>query len=105
MGRYGDNAPVGHTCPDINEAQSIASNIKETIDASLGVFEDTKTYCDDLVKQLELLRSENSKLRDWGNEYYEMYEKLRHNINFVLFLNMKFIDILNIFNQGWTYEK
>ena len=76
MSRYSDNAPVGHTCPDINEAQSIADNVIGKIDSSIGEFNDAKKYLNSLISQLELLRKENSQLRDWGNEYYEKYEDL-----------------------------
>lgn len=76
MSRRGDNAPVGHTCLDIDEAQSIANNVISSIDASLGSFNEAKTYLSNLIFQLEFLRNENSKLRDWGNEYYNKCENL-----------------------------
>lgn len=34
-----------------------------------------------------------------------VYDIQNHEIDFVLFLSMKFIDILNIFNKGWTYQQ
>lgn len=81
MGRYEDNAPVGHTCPDINEAQNISSNVIDTIDASLSVFQETKDYLNGLIQQLELLRSENSTLRDWGNECHDLCESLEDDVS------------------------
>ena len=74
-GRSRYEPPVGHTCPDINEAQNISSNAIDQIDASTGAFEDLKKYLNKLIDQLELLRKENSELREWGSEMAEKLEE------------------------------
>lgn len=54
MGRYDDHAPVRHTCPKIDGAQS-------DIDSAIN-------YLTELRDELEVLRKENAELREWGNE-------------------------------------
>jgi predicted nuclease with TOPRIM domain len=56
-----DNSPVKHTCPDIDDAQSIAKSAIDSMSDATGYFKD-------LIKKLELLREENAELRAWGNE-------------------------------------
>lgn len=69
MARKRDNAPIKHTCPDIDHAQSIidgwASDAAELAD-KMSLFS----------KDLEKLRTENEDLRTWGNEEYDRAEEL-----------------------------
>ena len=83
MARYNDNAPIGHTCPIIdnvigkmesakNEAEYIFKHPEE--DSS----EEANTILGEMVdaiKEIEDVRSANSELRDWGNEEYSRAEE------------------------------
>lgn len=83
MARHNDNAPIGHTCPIIdnvigkmesakNEADYISKHPEE--DSS----EEANTILGELVdaiKEIEDVRSANSELRDWGNEEYNRAEE------------------------------
>lgn len=55
-----DNAPVGHTCPMIDEV----------ISAIKSVNWDENNYWDEsrLVEIMEKIRSANDSLRTWGND-------------------------------------
>lgn len=76
---YGDNAPIGNTCPMIdniigrmeaakNEAEYISKNPEqdssEEVNLILGELVEA-------IKEMEDIRSANSELRDWGNEEHE----------------------------------
>ena len=62
MGRYNDNAPIGHTCPKID---SVISNIHSIYMSSEEI---TKHEYVQFEKLMEEIRSANSTLREWGNE-------------------------------------
>lgn len=83
MARYNDNAPIGHTCPIIdnvigkmelakNEAEYICKHPKE--DSS----EEADSILYELIeaiREIEDVRSANSELRDWGNDEYDRAEE------------------------------
>ncbi len=74
-----DNAPIKHTCPTIDniigkmesargEAEYISKHPEE--DST----DEARTIIDELcdaISDMENIRSDNSELRDWGNEEYE----------------------------------
>jgi chromosome segregation ATPase len=66
--------PLGHTCPRVNNAQSEISGIVndlESVDCSEEdkvILNDAITSLNSLSEDLENLRTDNSTLRDWGNE-------------------------------------
>lgn len=64
MPRY-DNAPIGNTCPIIDEALSL-------MDISWDLDNEDESDCaKNLTKAMELIeqvRGANSTLREWGNE-------------------------------------
>lgn len=79
-----DNAPVGNTCPDIDEA-------KRHIEKATSYMRSADEYLIDLLPVLEKLRNENDQLRTWGNEQFELaeeYEAERDELK-------KYIDSLN----------
>ncbi len=53
MGRYRDNAPVGNTCGDIDNA----------------------------ISSMESVRSDNEALREWGNELFDELEIANNRIS------------------------
>ena len=71
-------APIGYTCPDINQLITWLSTAKENILKAIDRIDpewdsydlqknldEAYKYCD-VEKELEELRSANSALRDWG---------------------------------------
>ena len=62
MGRKTDNAPIGNTCPLIDDCISDVYNWVQQSD------EISKREYDKWEVKMEKLRSDNSILRDWGNE-------------------------------------
>ena len=84
MRRNGDNAPVGHTCNTIDsvishmdEVKSVAEDImcyEDVIDISEA--ENIKSLADSVIYIMEKIRSDNSELRDWGNECYNRAEEI-----------------------------
>jgi len=85
-------APVGYTCPDINQCITWLSTSKEHIIEAINCIDsewdsyDLKKHLDeaykycDIEKELEELRSANSVLRDWGYELYEELEQLKREL-------------------------
>jgi hypothetical protein len=68
MGRYNDNAPIGHTCPKIDAVISYLKSIK--FDSALDVYELNleESERDEVIELMEVIRAANSTLRDWGNQ-------------------------------------
>jgi FtsZ-binding cell division protein ZapB len=66
MARNDDHAPIGNTCPMINEVISYI----EGIDWNLDDENESKLNDDGIeaVKTLEKIRTANSTLRGWGND-------------------------------------
>ena len=82
MGRNRDNAPVGHTCPKIDQVISFL----EKIDWNLEEDEEEKDLsieCKEMVEVMEQIRKANDSLRTWGNEEYNSkneYEEERDDL-------------------------
>lgn len=85
-------APVGHTCPDINQCIKWLDTAKSEIEYVISAIEngDEVDYAGkalnalgealkyiDIKGELEDLRSANSALRDWGYELSNELEKLK----------------------------
>ena len=83
MGTYNDNAPIGHTCPIIDNVISRMESSKEEADyISLHPEEDSSEEANTIsneikiaILEIEDVRSANSELRDWGNEEYSRAEE------------------------------
>jgi len=67
------NAPVGHTCPDINKLQKRLDNIVSELKGYALMFPEYKSDINSLASDvydvsgdLEGLRSDNESLRTWG---------------------------------------
>lgn len=66
MGRRNDNAPIGNTCPIIDEVIGIIEDPiwDEENEDELHL----KNRFSEALKLMEDIRSANSTLREWGNE-------------------------------------
>ena len=78
MAYYKDHAPVGHTCPKIDQVIGFL----EKIDWDMGNEDekDLDAECKQAVSIMEEIRKANDALRAWGNEEYNdknEYEKER----------------------------
>lgn len=81
---------IGHTCPDID---NIIANIKSAIkSAEWGIknpeseyqednYNDIINELDGIERQMEELRSSNSRLRDFGEEQTKIVEELEEEID------------------------
>lgn len=63
MNRRTDNAPIGHTCPMINEVISAIE--------SLVMPEDCWWTKEGVLEIMEKIRSANDQLRTWGNDLHD----------------------------------
>jgi sugar-specific transcriptional regulator TrmB len=88
-----DNAPIGNTCTTINsiiakmeEAKNEAVWCLRNIDEEhTGELNNIISEIYDAIDEIEQIRSDNSTLRDWGNElYYEKDELERENDDLLL---------------------
>ena len=61
-----DNAPIGHTCPKIDQV----INFLEKIDWDLEDDEENELSieCKEMIQVMEEIRKANDTLRTWGNE-------------------------------------
>lgn len=73
MARHNDNAPVGHTCPMINEVISAI----ESVD-----WNDTYWTKESIIEIMEKIRSANDQLRTWGNELYKEKEAIESDFEY-----------------------
>jgi chromosome segregation ATPase len=64
------NPPVGYTCNSIDSAIERSKSISEAVDGLEELAAESRNAVDHLIVQLEKLRSENEKLRNWGDECY-----------------------------------
>ena len=69
MGRRNDNAPVGNTCPAIDEVITFIDSITPDNDIEIQEIAQVRDLMEDI-------RSANSQLRDWGNEKHIEAEEL-----------------------------
>jgi len=69
MGRKQDNAPVGNTCPTIDEVLTFIDSIIPDEN-----FEPQEIH--HIKELMEDIRSANVQLREWGNDLHERAEIL-----------------------------
>ena len=69
MGRKHDNAPVGNTCPTIDEV----INFLDTIIPDENLERQEIAHVRELMEDI---RSSNVQLREWGNDLHERAEIL-----------------------------
>lgn len=86
-------APVGNTCPNIDQCIRWLKISKDNIEVALNTLyncedipriaidalDEAHKYCD-IEKELEELRSANSALRDWGYELASELEDLKREL-------------------------
>jgi chromosome segregation ATPase len=76
-----DNAPVGNTCPKIDQVISFLENIDWDLEDEAE--KDLSIECKEMVEVMEEIRKANDALRTWGNEEYKSkneYEKERDDL-------------------------
>lgn len=83
-------APVGHTCPDIDEAIKYVKNIGSTARDGMKstekgsdlyeLFKDCEWYISDIIGILEQLRAANNELRGWGEEMANRVDELEEEV-------------------------
>ena len=72
MGRFNDNAPVGNTCPIIDDVVSYIEHFREEFSN-----EDNDIDFHFALGVMEDIRSANLELRNWGNDLYQELEELK----------------------------
>lgn len=87
-------APVGNTCPDIDNCIKWLKVTKASIETAidtlnysdldvpikvLDALDEAHKYCD-IESELEQLRDANSKLRDWGYELLSELKELKREL-------------------------
>jgi len=83
MSRY-DNAPIGNTCPTIDNIIGKMEEAKNEADWCLRNPDDKHTdelnnivgKMADAILDMEGIRSDNSTLRDWGNELFNEKDEI-----------------------------
>jgi predicted RNase H-like nuclease (RuvC/YqgF family) len=81
MARYRDNAPIGHTCPKIDQVISFLEKIEWNLEDEDE--KDLSIECKEMVEVMEEIRKANDTLRTWGNEEYNSkneYEEERDDL-------------------------
>lgn len=73
MARNIDNAPIGHTCPKINQVISFLEKIDWNLEDDNE--KDLSIECKVMVALMEEIRKANDTLRTWGNEEYNSKNK------------------------------
>lgn len=76
MGRYDDNAPIGNTCPIINDAVNYIEGFREAFSN-----EDNDIDFHFALGVMEDIRSANLELRNWGNGLYRDLEEIEQERN------------------------
>jgi len=82
MARYNDNAPIGNTCPTIDNIIGKMEYAKGEAEYILKhQEEDSKHEANsilgeliDAISDMESIRSDNQELRQWGNDEYNRAE-------------------------------
>ncbi|MEN6511472.1 MAG: hypothetical protein ABFD00_06515 [Chloroherpetonaceae bacterium] len=69
---YVDRAPVGQTCPEIDQTINTLELVeREIADKYIQI----KKYMDIVINAMEKIRQDNASLREWGNKAYELLEE------------------------------
>lgn len=63
-----DNAPIGHTCPKIDQVISFLEKIEWDLEDEEE--NELSIECKEMVQVMEEIRKANDTLRTWGNEEY-----------------------------------
>ena len=74
MARNRDYAPVGNTCPMIDEVISAI----ESVDWSENTFHTAQS----VSEIMEKIRSANLELRNWGNDEFKRAEELEKDLDY-----------------------
>lgn len=89
MGRRRDNAPIGHTCPIIDDVIALMENAKSEAEwMNKNPDEDSASesnmiidFLSDAIRTIEKVREANETLRDWGNDLYEELDNANKEIS------------------------
>jgi predicted RNase H-like nuclease (RuvC/YqgF family) len=68
MARNRDNAPIGYTCPKIDQVISFLEKIDWDLEDEDE--KDLSIECKEIIEVMEEIRKANDTLRTWGNEEY-----------------------------------
>lgn len=80
MARWNDNAPVGNTCPKIDDVISTIQNLTECDINDENDFFNMSKEIQLAVNVMENIRSDNSELREWGNELFREKSDLENTV-------------------------
>ena len=80
MARWNDNAPVGNTCPKIDNVIAIIDNLSEYDINIDDEFSNMEKDVKEAISIMENIRSDNSELREWGNELFREKVDLENNV-------------------------
>jgi chromosome segregation ATPase len=80
MARWNDNAPVGNTCPKIDDVISLVDNLKGYDINNEIEFSDMEIDVKSVNNIMENIRSDNSELREWGNELHREKTDLENTV-------------------------
>ena len=82
MGRYNDNAPIGNTCPIINDVVRYIEVFREQYDTDQADYDFEMA-----LGVLEDVRGANLELRNWGNDLYgQLEESEKERERFVIYI-------------------
>jgi len=80
MARWNDNAPVGNTCPKIDNVIAIVDNLTEYDINNEDEFSNMEKEIKEAIGIMENIRSDNSELREWGNELHREKTDLENTV-------------------------
>src|SRR5688572_5049408 len=75
MARSRDNAPIGHTCPKIDDVISMVHDFYKS-GGEMSVYD-----YNSFEKKMEQIRDANSTLREWGNEQNQLAEEYEKDLD------------------------
>jgi len=86
-----DNAPIGHTCGSIDD---IIDNLNNAIDEAKYIINNPEedsteeaniiiSTINDVINSMESIRSDNTELRQWGNDEYDRAEDAERELEYL----------------------